>query len=166
MSNNKEVHINLLIADVICIITSTICLAKFESKYWLVKGAAVNKSAGFGDIFHDWTMILFIAIPLITISQIALTILLKKYDLKKVIYGKVLAFLLCLLFLNKHKIEAEISQHCNWSALLFAVFGTLIFFGYFIGIWYRFNTEKGINSPKAFTIALGLIISLIATHLV
>ena len=68
-NNDSDLRHYLFIVDIATIIVSSFFLFKFESSYWLTKGSAVNQAAGFGDIFHDWAVVLFIAIPLISIVQ-------------------------------------------------------------------------------------------------
>lgn len=136
----KQTHY-LFIIDIVTVIVSSFFLFKFESSYWLVKGAAVNKVAGFGDIFHDWAIVLFIALPLITISQIALSALINKKDVSFVLLAKTIAFGASLIFINWNKIIAEISKMQNWKALLLVIIGTTLFGVYMMFVKKVFDSK-------------------------
>lgn len=157
----KPIHY-LFLTDIVTIIVSCFFLFKFESSYWLVKGAAVNKAAGFGDIFHDWAIVLFFATPIITISQIGLSFLINKKQSSFVFCAKIIAFAVSLVFINWNKIVAEFSKMQNWKATLLVFVGTTLFGIYMFYVKKAIETE-GTNKWRTPAIAalIGMAITII-----
>ena len=131
--DNKDIRNYLFIIDIATIVTTSFFLFKFESSYWLSKGSAVNQTAGFGDIFHDWALVLFIELPLFTITQIGLSALVSKKQPLFVLALKLVAFSAALVFINWNKIMAEVS-------LKLVLFGTTLY------ALYMYSVKKGIDT--------------------
>ena len=138
--DNKDIRNYLFIIDIATIVTTSFFLFKFESSYWLSKGSAVNQTAGFGDIFHDWALVLFIALPLFTITQIGLSALVSKKQPLFVLALKLVAFSAALVFINWNKIIAEVSLKQNWKACMLVLFGTTLY------ALYMYSVKKGIDT--------------------
>lgn len=153
-----------LLSDIATIIVSAIAQFKFESKYWLVKGSSVNKSAGFGDIFHDWVTILFFAIPLLAITQLTISYFSDKIGEKKVFISKIIAFFAVLLFVNKKKIMAELVNTCRWDACIFLLTCTILY-GIFLYVIHKYATDES-KITNWYIPLIGAIIGIGATYLI
>lgn len=100
----------LLFTDIFSILLSIIFQFKFESTYWLHKGSEVNHTAGFSDIFHDWTFILFLFCPLLIVSQVFISLMVEKWYNKIVTYAKIIAYIAVLIIANIKKVSAEFTS--------------------------------------------------------
>lgn len=163
-NNDSDLRHYLFIVDIATIIVSSFFLFKFESSYWLTKGSAVNQAAGFGDIFHDWAVVLFIAIPLISISQLGLSALISKKQPAFVLTTKIIALSTSLLFINWDKLMAELCQKQNWKACILVAVGSLLFALYMYSVKRGIETNfKEINKwyIPAIAVATGLGITVI-----
>jgi hypothetical protein len=147
----------LWFCDAISLLLSIVFLFKFEASYWLHKGSSVNQVAGFGDIFHDCAFMLFIACPLLIISQLFLSTMAAKWNFRKVLVNKCIAFAIALIIVNIKKLQAEIHTMNNWRAMTMIIMATLLFIVY-SWIVDQMVEKKG-NSPMAMyiPIAIGIL---------